>query len=105
MTSSVSGCQVIDDDTMLEPVTLLQLIGSSNSSEPLYMGHVLNNFNTGGAGILLSKALLQALLTPWTNELVMYTFDKNGDPYEPEGVPRHHHGNKHISMLDWCIQR
>ena len=101
-----SGCQVVDDDTMLEPVTLLQLIGAYNSSEPLYIGNILNNFACGGAGFLLSKSLLQALSAPWTNGLLRFTFDENGDPENPEGVPLQPRGHKHsYNMLDWCIDR
>ena len=104
--SPCSGCQVFDDDTMLEPVTLLRLISTYNSSEPLYIGHILDNFNVGGAGFLLSKALLQALSVPWTHELVKFTFDEQGDPHEPEGLPLQHWGHKNsYNMMDWCIER
>ena len=104
--TSCFECQVLDDDTMLEPITLLQLIGTYNSSEPLYIGNILNNFNMGGAGFLLSRFLLQALSAPWTNELLRFTFDENGDPDEPEGLPVQHRGHMHsYNMLDWCIER
>ena len=100
--SFCSGCQVVDDDTMLKPIMLLQLVGAHNSSEPLYIGNILNNFNMGGAGFLLSRSLLQALSAPWSNELLRFTFDKNGDPDEPEGLPMHKHS---YNLLDWCVER
>ena len=97
---------MIDDDTMLEPITLLQLMHTYNCSESWYIGDGVARYNAGGAGILLSKALLQALSAPWPDELVSFTFDEKGDPHVAEGVPLKHGGHKHsLSMLDWCIQR
>ena len=91
---------------MVEPISLLQLIHNYNSSEPWYIGNGGGRYNEGGAGILLSKALLQALSAPWTDELVRFTFNEEGVPEVSDGVPLKHGGHKHrLSMLDWCIQR
>ena len=92
---------------MVEPISLLQLIHNYNSSEPWYIGDGGGGwYNAGGAGILLSKALLQALSAPWTDELVRFTFDEEGVPQVSDGVPLRQGGHMHsLSMLDWCIQR
>ena len=92
---------------MIEPFSLLQLLHKYNSSKPWYIGDGGNGkFNEGGAGILLSNALLQALSAPWTDELVRYTFNEEGVAQVSDGVPLKHGGHKrNLSMLDWCIQR
>ena len=106
-----SFLQVCDDDTMLEPVNMLKMLRTYNSSVPTYLGRRHHNFALGGAGFVLSRGLLMALVAPWTADLYVYSYDGNGEPHNPMPLAKSHQtlllggSGQTYTMLDSCIAR
>ncbi len=59
---------LVDDDTFIDPWELLAMLPDHDHTTPMYLGNAVHatvaDYAMGGAGIIISQALVQSLLEP-----------------------------------------